>query len=39
MKRLYPLLILALLAFYAVLAWHVFHPAVSDAYRRIYLES
>lgn len=39
MKRLYPVIILALLAFYAMLAWDAFHPAVSTAYRQIYLES
>jgi hypothetical protein len=39
MKRFYPALILVLLAFYAALAWDAFHPAVSDAYRQIYLGS
>lgn len=39
MKRLYPVLILALLTFYAVLVWDAFHPAVSDVYRQIYLGS
>ncbi len=36
-KRLYPLCIAALLAFYAVLAFYALHPAVSRSYCEYFL--
>jgi peptidoglycan/LPS O-acetylase OafA/YrhL len=37
LSRIYPLLIVALLVFYAVLAFWVLHPTVSVAYFEYYL--
>ncbi len=37
LSRIYPLLIVALLAFYAVLVFWVLHPTVSVAYFQYYL--
>lgn len=37
LRSIYPLLIIALLVFYAVLAFCVLHPSVSVAYFEYYL--
>jgi peptidoglycan/LPS O-acetylase OafA/YrhL len=39
LRRIYPLLIIALLVFYAVLTFCVLHPSVSVAYFQYYLSA
>jgi hypothetical protein len=37
LNRLYPFVVIVLLAFYAVIGFYVLHPTVSPAYSQYYL--